>query len=71
VTADEADTLAADLQRAGVRVEGIEPRPHYEGEWQVRYSQPDLACFLIVVDAARFRQSVRNGHTELPRNALD
>jgi hypothetical protein len=36
MTADERDELARDLERAGVQVEAIEPRPFHEGEWQLQ-----------------------------------
>jgi hypothetical protein len=72
VTADEADELAADLERIGVRVEGIVPRPHYEGEWQVRARCDDPPHWYTVINAGRFRQAVHNGLTpDLPRGALD
>jgi hypothetical protein len=72
MTRDEADELAADLKRIGVRIEGIEPRPHYEGEWQLYCWCPDPPHFYFITNAQRFCQSVHDGLSGvLPRGALD
>ena len=74
MTREEADTLAADLERAGVYVHAVEPREPpalYPGDWQVRAWCPDPAHFYTVTNAKRFRDAVRDGLTELPRGALD
>jgi hypothetical protein len=72
MTRDEADALAAYLERIGVRVEGIEPRRWHEGEWQVRAWCDDPPHWYAVTNAGRFREAVSNGLTPvLPRGALD
>jgi hypothetical protein len=74
MTADKRDELRCDLERAGVYAQAIEPREptaFYPREWQVRAWNPDPAHFYTVTDAARFRQAVRDGRTELPPGALD
>lgn len=72
MTADEADELVRDLERIGVQVEAVEPRPWHEGEWQMRCWCPDPAHFYLITNAARFRQAVRDGLTPvLPSGALD
>jgi hypothetical protein len=72
MTREEADELAADLERAGGCVEGIEPRPWHEGEWQLYCWCPDPPPFYWVTNAERFRQAVHDGLSSvLPRGALD
>jgi hypothetical protein len=66
VTRDEADELVRDLERAGVYVQEVQPRPHYEGEWQLYCWCPDPAHFYWITNAQLFRRSVREGLTPVP-----
>jgi hypothetical protein len=72
MTREAADELAADLERAGVRVDGIEPRPHFEGEWQRYCWCQGPPPFYWATNADRFREAVHDGRSQvLPRGALD
>jgi hypothetical protein len=76
MTRDEAAELRRDLERAGVYVHAVEPRDpraYYQdrGEWQIRAWCLEPSHWYTIIDAARFRQAVRDGRTELPPGALD
>jgi hypothetical protein len=77
VTADEASALKADLERAGVYVHAAKPRIArgcYAGtdDWQLYCWCEDPPHFYTITDAARFRQAVHDGLSDvLPRGALD
>jgi hypothetical protein len=72
MTSGETDELVRDLERAGVQVEAVEPRPHYDGEWQLRCWCPKPAHSYTIGDATVFREAVHNRLTPvLLRGALD
>ena len=72
MTADERDELIADLLRIGVLVEKAEPRPHYDGEWQIVAWCPNPLHRYTITNAKLFREAVRDGRSGvLPRGALD
>jgi hypothetical protein len=72
VTADEANELVHDLERIGVRVLRIEPRPDHPGEWRIRAWCDKPAHEYLIANAVLFRQTVRDGFSSvLPRGALD
>jgi hypothetical protein len=72
MTAAERDALVRDLERIGVYVQEVQPRPWHEGEWQLYCWCPDPPHFYWITDAARFRQAVRAALSDvLPRGALD
>jgi hypothetical protein len=72
VTEVERDELVRDLERAGMRIVAIEPRPFYAGEWQIRVWSRRTTVEHVIADAVLFRQVVRAGLTPvLARGALD
>ena len=72
MTPDQCDKLVRDLERIGVRVLGIELRPDYPGEWQIRAWCSNPPHEYVIANAVLFRQTVRDGFSSvLPRGALD
>ena len=60
MTAEQRDELVRDLERAGVRVVAIEPRPHYPGEWQLRCWRGSPAGAHVITNETLARQAVRD-----------
>jgi hypothetical protein len=63
MTADEADELVHDLERAGVQVETVEPlepRAYYQdrSEWQIRCWCPDPTHLYVITNARFIREAV-------------